>query len=166
MKQLHFDILIAVFVLGFINPISAQVTNESELLEIIKQHDSLIFTVGFNTCDMSQFEKLLTDDIQFYHDKGGVMNSKEEFIKSIKNGICQKENPYKSRRELIEGSLEVYTLYDNGELYGAIQNGEHQFYEGFEGKEKSRSRAKFSHLWLLQDKEWKLKTVFSFDHQL
>jgi hypothetical protein len=108
MKQLrHISTLISILTLGIINPISAQDIEESELFDMLKANDSLVFNLGFNTCDVSQFEKLLADDLEFYHDKAGVMNSKEEFIKAIKNGICQKENTFKSRRELIEGRLQV-----------------------------------------------------------
>lgn len=166
MKQFkHKIILVVILSLGIINLLKAQVGENSDLFKTLKAKDSLIFNVGFNHCDVSQFKNLVADDFEFYHDKSGVLNSKEEFINSIENGLCSKTNPYKARRELITGSLEVYPLYKNGELYGALQNGKHKFFEQFEGKETAGSIAQFSHLWILEQKQWKIKRVLSFNHQ-
>ena len=167
MKQLHYTlILIYLFSLGIINPITAQVSEDSELFKTLKTKDSLLFNVGFNECDLTQFKNLTTDDLEFYHDENGVLNSNEEFATVMANGICKKDNPYKPRRELVEGSLEVFPLYSNGILYGAVQNGEHKFYERFEGTEKAGSTAKFSHLWILENDQWKIKRIYSFNHHL
>lgn len=167
MKQFSYIlILISLFSLGFINPLKAQVSEDSELFQTLKKNDSLLFNVGFNTCDISQFENLTTDDLEFYHDKNGILNSKKEFVDVMANGICKKDISYKARRELIKGSLKVFPLYNNGELYGAFQTGEHQFFETFEGKEKAGSTAIFSHLWILEHNQWKIKRIFSYNHQL
>lgn len=166
MKQFQYTIiLIAMLSLGIINPIKAQIAEDSELFSTLKENDSLLFNLDFNRCDFNQFQKFTTDDLEFYHDKGGVLNSKEEFIKAMAEGICKKDNPFKSRRELIKNSLQVYPLYNNGNLYAAIQNGSHRFFEKFEGEEKAGSVAKFSHLWILEDNQWKIKRIYSFDHQ-
>lgn len=167
MKQLYFSsAFILIFISGLINPMNAQISEDSELFKTLKTNDSLLFYVGFNECDMTQFKNLTTDELEFYHDKNGVLNSKELFVNVMVNGICKKDNPYKARRELVEGSLNVFPLYDNGKLYGAIQNGNHKFYERFEGTENAGSIAKFSHLWILDDNQWKIKRIYSFDHQL
>ena len=109
----------------------------------------------------------LADDLEFYHDQGGVTNSKEEFMEVMKKGICGESNTTKSRRELVPNSLDVYPLYSNGALYGALQNGEHQFYESYNSQpEVSGSIAKFSHLWLKEGDNWMLKRVISFDHKM
>ena len=47
-------------------------------------------------------------------------------------------------------------------LYGAIQNGEHLFYES---KESEPGSAKFSNVWMLENGDWKLTTSLSFGHQ-
>ena len=73
---------------------------------------------------------------------------------------------YDARRELVDESLEVFPLRDNGVLYGAIQRGIHRFFATEEGEpERETSVARFTHLWLLVDGEWKLKRVLSFDHR-
>ena len=73
---------------------------------------------------------------------------------------------YKPRRELVEGSLKVYLLKNNGVLYGAVQMGIHKFYAIEKDKpEYLTSTAKFTHLWKLENGEWKLSRVISYDHQ-
>jgi len=142
----------------------AQVSTDSELYLNLKKNDSLIFDRGFNNCELNAFAHLLSEDLEFYHDKGGITNSKEEFIQQYKNGICGNPN-YSSRRELIEGSLEVFALYNGSELYGALQKGVHRFFEKPKGKpEIPGSTARFTHLWLLEDGQWRLKRVLSYDH--
>ena len=143
----------------------AQVGPESELYKTLKANDSLLFDVGFNTCDMEQSAALLTDDLEFYHDQGGITSSKAEFVQVMKSGICS-GGEYTSRRELVSESLEVFPLYKNGKLYGAIQNGVHKFYQRKgSGPERAGSIARFTHLWLITEEGWKIKRVLSFDHR-
>ncbi len=77
----------------------AQVDTTSELYKTLRTKDSILFNVGFNTCDINQFENLVSDNFEFYHDKAGVTNSKAAFISNIKNGLCKLD--YKLRRELL-----------------------------------------------------------------
>ena len=163
MKQLKFLIIVFILITGF--NAFAQNNDDSELFETLKANDSLLFNVGFNTCDLSQFENLMADDLEFYHDKSGVTNSLSEFMNVMKTGICNPSNTFKARRELIKGSLEVFPLYNNGVLYGAIQTGEHRFFEkNSDQPEKAGSIAKFTHLWILENNQWKLKRVLSYNH--
>jgi CubicO group peptidase (beta-lactamase class C family) len=61
--------------------------------------------------------------------------------------------------------LEVFPLYNDGNLYGAIQKGIHHFYLRESGKEDIwTSTAKFTHIWVLESKTWKLSEVLSYDH--
>jgi len=69
-------------------------------------------------------------------------------------------------RTLLAGSSKVYPLENDGVLYGAIQQGEHRFHtRGTDPSITGVTIAKFTHVWLLKDKAWKLKTALSFDHQ-
>ena len=67
---------------------------------------------------------------------------------------------YNYRRELIDGSTEIYPLHNkNGVLYGAIQMGIHHFFEKSPGKpEESGSFAKFTHVWLLENRDLEIST--------
>ena len=141
----------------------AQSDESSDLFGELEQRDSLLFDVGFNTCDISQFESLVSDDFEFYHDQAGITNSKAEFISGIEDGLCTL--PYKPRRALDEGSMTVYPLKKNGLLYGAVQMGTHRFYaEERDGSEHLTSVARFTHIWLLDQGIWKLSRAFSYDH--
>ena len=139
--------------------------SQEELFELLRAKDSLLFEIGFNQCNLTQSGALLTEDLEFYHDQGGVTGSKAEFMQVMRSGICS-GGKYTSRRELLKESLDVYPLYDNGKLYGAIQMGMHRFYERTkEGSEREGSTARFTHLWLLTEDGWKIKRVLSYDHQ-
>lgn len=168
MKQLRYILATTNLLLSFSN--QAQVEQDSELFNTLRTKDSMLFEVGFNQCDLSQFEDLLANDLEFYHDKSGATNSLSQFLEVMKTGICNPSNIYKVRRELVQGSLEVFPLYNNGKLYGAIQKGEHRFFEKNlnqpETPEKAGSLAKFTNLWILNNNTWKLKRILSYDHKL
>lgn len=144
--------------------ISAQVDRSSELYQVIKEKDSLLFNIGFNTCDITQFKKLVGESFEFYHDQAGVTKSKSEFILGIENGLCKLD--YKPKRVLDKKSLEIYPLTKNGLLYGAIETGIHSFYAIEKNKEEYlTSIAKFTHVWILEKGNWKLQKGLSFDHK-
>jgi len=164
-------ILIGILLFQF-HPVFSQEKKNSELYKTIMSKDSLLFNVGFNTCDISQFENLLSDNFEFYHDKDS-MSDKALFLKNLKKGLCGSIGTYQSRRYLVPNSTEVYPLYKKGILYGAMQMGIHQFYEKStdkngnlaDAKENFGSTARFTHVWLLNNGIWKLKRSFSYDHQ-
>lgn len=164
MNQLKYIIAATNLLMSFSN--QAQGGKDSELYNTLKSNDSLLFEVGFNQCNLNKFEDLMAKDLEFYHDKSGATNSLSNFLEALKTGICNPSNTFKARRELIKGSLEVYPLYNNGILYGAIQTGEHRFFEKQENQqEKAGSVAKFTHLWILDNNQWKLKRILSYNHQ-
>lgn len=158
-------ILIPIFLMLALPPLFSQVAPSSTLFRTLKTQDSLLFEVGFNTCDITQFENLVSDDFEFYHDKSGITATKADFIASIRDGLCKMD--YKARRELVENSLEVFPLENNGVLYGAIQTGSHRFYAVKQDKpDQLTSVAKFTHVWLLENGSWKLSRGLSYDHQV
>jgi hypothetical protein len=160
MKQTLFSLLFCLTSIG----LYSQVTASSDLFRILKERDSLLFEVGFNTCDITQFEKLISDDFEFYHDRSGITASKAAFIAGIRDGLCKMD--YKAKRELVMNSLEVYPLENNGVLYGAIQTGDHRFYAVENNKpEHLTSVARFTHIWLLENGQWKLSRGLSYDHR-
>ena len=126
--------------------------------------DSIVFIEGFNKCNLTELEKIIPEDFEFYHDVGGS-SGKEIFIQNMKNNICATPNN-KPIRKLVEGSIEVFPLYNQGQLYGAIQNGNHEFWIQEPNKELYQTgEAKFSTTWLLIDGKWMMKNVLSFDHK-
>lgn len=145
--------------------IKAQVKQNSELYKTIISKDSLLFNVGFNTCDIGQFEKLCSEDFEFFHDKDSI-SYKKQFLNNLKNGLCGTPEKYQSRRELVKGSTKVYPLFKKEKIYGAIQIGVHNFYETIVGQnEKFASSADFTHVWLLINGNWKLNRSLSYNHK-
>lgn len=143
----------------------SQVQKNSELYRIILTNDSLLFNIGFNTCDIKQIETLLSDNFQFIHDQDSI-SSKQEFLNSMRNGLCSSPSYYQSKRELISESTEIYPLYSNDLLYGAVQMGNHRFYETTStGSKVYASSAKFTHMWVVENGVWKLISALSYDHQ-
>ncbi|MDH3649273.1 MAG: nuclear transport factor 2 family protein, partial [Saprospiraceae bacterium] len=138
--------------------------SDTALYSALQFCDSLVFEVGFNTCDLQQIDKLTSEDFEFYHDQSGITSSKAAFLESVRSNICALS--YQPIRQLVHGTMEVYPLHSDGTVYGALQTGIHQFYALEKGKEQYlTSTAKFMTLWILQDKSWMMKRVISYDHQ-
>lgn len=159
-KQLKIIILV---LLLFITNMRAQVSKDSPLFLELKKQDSLFFDRGFNNCDIAYLEKTVDNNLKFYHDKGGFQD-KKLFLQRTNENICSNPNQ-KPIRKVIESSLEVFPLYNDGVLYGAVQTGEHQF----DIREKNRKdllggQAKFTSVWTKNDGNWIMSDVLSYDH--
>lgn len=157
MKTLH------LLILAFCVSALATAQKESELYETLRQQDSLLFHISFKTCDRDGLAELVTEDFEFYHDQSGMTEGGEVFADQVL-GNC-KPGPRQAKRILIPGSLSVFPLYDQGELYAALQQGEHRFEFIEDGQWKRGSIAKFTHLWILEKGGWKLKRELSYDHR-
>lgn len=161
MTKQTFTLFLWVFSAGMI---SAQASKTSDLFLTLKKQDSIFFERGFNLCDLEYLSQAVHTDLVFYHDQGGVQN-RNDFLENTKKYICT-DTGGKPIRKVVEESLEVYPMYDNGVLYGVIQSGIHDFYIREKGKaDVHTSRAKFTHLYLLENGHWLLKEVLSFDHK-
>lgn len=115
---------------------------------------------AYNTCNLEKAKTFFTDDLEFYHDKGGFSKGIDKFAEAMKNNICN--NPKrKILRKPVPGTFKVYPL----DGYGAILTGDHDFYMVENGKETKTGTAKFTHVWLLKDGYWKMARVLSYDHK-
>ncbi|WP_198553777.1 nuclear transport factor 2 family protein [Tenacibaculum sp. Bg11-29] len=117
--------------------------------EIVKM-DSIYFN-AYNTCDIKTQANIYHENLEFFHDKGGLSTSKSDLLKALKNNICGKVT-----RTLIKGSIEVYPIKD----YGAIQIGYHKFYNDQEPNAKSIP-SKFIVIWKQENKQWRITKVIS-----
>ncbi|MBC8300217.1 MAG: nuclear transport factor 2 family protein [Pelagibacterales bacterium] len=142
----------------------AQVANNSDLFIELKKADSLIFNQGFNKCDYSTLKKVLHKDLEFFHDQNGTQNL-EQFYNSFTNSICSNPN-FKPIRKLVNETLKVFPLKNNGEIYGAIQTGEHIFYIKEPNKDLyATGQGKFIHTWILENGQWQVKRIVSYEHK-
>ncbi|WP_263367733.1 nuclear transport factor 2 family protein [Edaphobacter bradus] len=128
--------------------------NQQELDRAITMLDAKLFD-AYNTCNLEKFSSLIAEDVEFYHDQGGVTLGNKALSESIRQNICGK-----THRELVPESLKVY--YMKG--YGAVEIGVHRFTHP--GQEHDTvGEAKFVHLWQYKDGAWKIARVISYDHE-
>jgi len=125
-----------------------------DLYKEIAHMDSAVFN-AFNNRNIDQFKSLFAEDLEFYHDKGGLTNYQHtvDFLKttdSLNNHL---------KRELVKGTLEVYPIPG----YGAMEIGEHTFCHLENGKQDCGT-FKFVHIWKKTDGEWKITRVISYGH--
>ena len=132
-------------------------TQPMELFEKIKALDTAFFD-AFNKCEIAKMESLFAEDVEFYHEKRGVLADKKSVMEAFSTNLCgDKDN--KVRRELVEGSLKVHPIAN----YGALAVGEHRFYLTQSGQaEKLDGIGMFTNLWQLKDGEWRMSRVFSY----
>lgn len=149
--------------------LQAQEYDKEELLAVLKEKDSLLFDSAFNSCGIEILNSIFTEDFEFYHDKGGMTEGRNNFVESIAEG-CKNRNendPQPAKRILVPNSLEVYPMFNNGVLYGAIQHGVHTFeFLNEKGEYQKGDIAKFTHIWILDKGQWKIKRELSYDHHL
>ena len=154
-------IVLTLFVFLSANALFAQKNTpveQNQLYKDVAKADSMLFS-AFNNCDTVSYRKLLTDDIEFYHDLGGLNIGADYEMRSIKE-MCARGN--KIRRELIKSTLEVHPIKG----YGAVEIGVHTFYHTNKGQtqEKVSGTYKFVQLWQFKDGAWKLAKVISYGH--
>ena len=148
----------------FVQFVHASDSDEKSLRTTFLALDRIIFEESFNQCKTQVLPPIISSDFEFYHDVSGLQN-RTEFLKAVQSNICS--NPdIKPIRKLVANSMEIFALKNNGEIYGAIQRGEHEFYIKETGKKLYKTGiAKFTHLWILNNGSWQLKRVLSFDHK-
>lgn len=126
--------------------------------------DAEFFERGFNQCDMAYLDATISPQLKFYHDQSGFQD-KALFMQNTQKYLCS-DPAHKPIRKLTAGSLSTFPLYRDGQLYGAIQHGEHQFYLREANKpDQLTGTARFTSVWLKQQKDWQLADVLSYDHQ-
>ncbi len=110
---------------------------------------------AFNAHQLDRMMGLFAEDLEFYHDKGGLQtwaDVKAGFEKMFasNNGI---------RRELVPGTVEVYPIPS----WGALEEGSHEFCHVEDGKTICGT-FKFVILWRQGPSGWKAARVMSYGH--
>ncbi|MFS4467499.1 nuclear transport factor 2 family protein [Maribacter sp. 2210JD10-5] len=137
-------------------------TDTDKMKQTVLEADANFWT-AYNNCNFEGFQSYLTEDLEFYHDKGGLTSGLNTFLKQVGNGLCSNKNG-RLRREAVEGSVQIFPLKN----YGTVMTGEHVFYltEDNSAKERLIEKAKFTHVWqLLKTGKYKMARVISYDHQ-
>jgi len=106
---------------------------------------------AYNNCKLEVMEELINEDLEFYHDQGGLLTSKQKLNEALKNNICGKV-----KRVLKKGSIEVYEIKG----YGAVEMGQHGFININQQGEPDHY-SKFVHIWKRDDNKWSITRVIS-----
>jgi len=135
------------------------------LTEAVRASDSEFFALVFEGCDPARLRTMLSADFEMYHDRDGVVaRSADPFIADYARSCRERQAPdaWRSRRELVAGSLNVHPVPG----YGAIEDGVHVFYERRgDGPERLVGRARFTQIWELTADGWRLARVLSYAHE-
>jgi len=125
-----------------------------ELFETIARLDAKIFD-AFNAHGVELLMSLFADDLEFYHDSGGLSDYRQTG-ESFKKMFASTPD---IRRDLVKGSLEVYPVKD----HGAMEIGEHRFCHKENGKDDCGT-FKFAMVWRKSGDSWKISRVLSYGH--
>ncbi len=133
----------------------ASLKSQAELEKAITALDAAVFD-AYNRCDLEKFASFFPDDVEFYHDQGGVTLGKGKLTESLKQNICGKVT-----RELVSSSLQVFRMKG----FGAVEMGVHHFHHPGHDDTEPVGTGRFIHLWQYKDGAWKITRVISYDHQ-
>ncbi len=126
--------------------------------------DARFFALFFEGCDPDGLRAMLTDDFEFFDDRGGLVATDADGFVAQYAARCHERSAHdawRSRREALADSVAVYPINN----YGAVETGEHVFYERRgDGPEARVGRARFTQMWKQEGPDWKLARVFSYDH--
>lgn len=131
-----------------------KIQNQADLDRAGAALDAALFD-SYNKCDLDKFDSFFVDDVEFYHDQGGVTLGRATLTDSVKKNICGKVT-----RELVPGSLKVF--YMKG--YGLLETGVHRFHHPGHEETEGVGEGQFIHLWQYKDGAWKVTRVISYDH--
>jgi len=163
MRTLKTTVVVILFSLIYCEYPYAQNKTVDDELHKVYTLDS-VFWKHYNSCNIDAMRSFFTDNIEFYHDKGGVIHGLDNFLMVSKKNLCSNDN-FRLRREAVTGSVKAFPMKDGDKLYGAILSGQHVFYIIENGKEpRLDGLARFTHLWLKTEGEWKMSRVLSYDH--
>jgi uncharacterized protein DUF4440 len=124
-------------------PALEKITSQAELEKTIAMLDTALFD-AYNCCDLEKFASLLSENVEFYHDQGGLTVGKGALTDSVKQHACGKVT-----RELVPGTLKVYRMEGLGALEMGIQRFRHS-------DTAPADEGKFIYLWQRKDGTWKI----------
>lgn len=127
---------------------------DPELFRIIEAQDAALFD-SYNKCDLDKFSSFFDENVEFYHDNGGVTLGNKALTDSVRKNICGQ-----TQRQLVSGTLEVFRIPG----YGAFEMGTHRFTHPNAKPPMADGEGRFVHLWRYKDGAWKVTRVISYDH--
>ena len=149
------SVLLACLLIGPATAIHAQEPRSADsLLQTVAGLDKALFD-AYNDCDLETLGRMVSDDLEFYHDHDGLSVGRQVFLESNQKNICGKV-----RRELVPGTLEVYPLGPSG----ALEIGVHRFHHPGLKTTEPVGEARFVIIWQQRDGAWKMTRTISYGH--
>jgi hypothetical protein len=146
-----------VFLIFLLQPFSTVLASDESLASTMLELDTALFAT-FNECENP--EKLLEhaayydEDVEFYHDNGGVTWDRKSMITNTEKNVCGN-----FKRELIPSSFEVHPIKG----FGAITKGVHVFCQM--GSQECEGKADFVMIWRHHEDKWQITRVLSYGHR-
>ena len=127
---------------------------KNELYQTVARLDAEMFA-AFNAHDVDKLMAYFADNVEFYHDKGGLSN-----FAQTRAGFARlfAQSP-DIARTLVPGSLEVYPVKDYGATHIATQRFCH-----VENGRNDCGNSRFVMVWQQQAGIWRITRVVSYDH--
>ena len=121
-----------------------KIQSQPDLDRTLAALDAVLFD-SYNHCDLQKFASFFVDDVEFYHDQGGVTLGRTALTDSVKQNICGK-----TTRELV--SMQVFYMIRirrAGNRGSSFPSSRARRYRGV-------GEGKFIHLWQYKDEAWKI----------
>ncbi|MGI2170406.1 nuclear transport factor 2 family protein [Shewanella sp. MF05960] len=131
--------------------------NDATLTDQMKSLDTAVFD-AFNQCqqpeELERHASFFAEDVEFYHDNGGVTWDRDSMIANTQNNACGH-----FIRKLVEGTFNAHAIKD----FGAITEGVHVFCQN--KTNKCEGKADFVMIWRKVDNKWEITRVLSYGHR-
>jgi ketosteroid isomerase-like protein len=147
-------LLLAFGLVPNVAPAETPAKDQDELVKTIARMDAEIFD-AFNAHDVDKLMSYFTEDLEFYHDTGGLGTYRQN-AEDFKKMFASTPDIH---RDLVKESLEVYPIKD----YGAMEIGQHRFCHKENGKDDCGTFG-FAMVWRKVGDSWKISRVLSYGH--
>jgi hypothetical protein len=145
---------VLLFCIGLSQRGYAQFKPDNQALYDSIVHEDSVFFGAYNTCivHLQEYADFYADNLEFYHDKGGVMFSKADVVEATRKNVCGH-----TTRTLVPGSLEVYPIAG----FGAIEIGFHTFANSQDPPNTPHHAGRFVVIWHHTNGKWLITRVIS-----
>jgi ketosteroid isomerase-like protein len=135
-------------------PVDAIPADAAQLRELVAGLDRKMFD-AYNAHDVDALMAWFSEDLEFYHDTGGLLDFQQ--VKAGFAGVFARNADI--RRDLVDGSLEVYPIKG----FGAIETGSHRFCHTENGQPDCGT-FRFMQIWRFSNGAWKVTRDVSYGH--
>ena len=126
--------------------------SQDDLASAVRAADARMFE-AFNRCDVEAMASIYAEDLEFFHDTGGLDDKARTLEKT--RALCERELGLV--RTLVEDRVEPVAGY------GAIHEGRHRFCHEVDGIQDCGT-FDFLHIWKEGGDGWRLARVVSYGH--